>query len=217
MPGDLLCVQIGVFFANFAIHLVWSGSGRDKCPGHLDKNQWIWWKKCFRIFLPPWRCSASTRWSKRLSTSPTRSQGKKFWTIVMGSLTFFSPLYHRNGFIYFPEFCAIVNKKLREEDEEVFRQNMFKVLIDYVDDGRIKGAAVTMTFTSNSTSILSLSNRLISSDLVRHWASSWKIPRQKVVSNSVNFHWISFGWYGWEEPSLTTIFSFRFQFLLQIS
>ena len=185
------------FFANFAIHLVWSGSGRDKCPGHLDKNQWIQWKKCFRIFLPPWRCSASTRWSKRLSTSPTRSQGKKFWTIVMGSLTFFSPLYHRNGFIYFPEFCAIVNKKLREEDEEVFRQNMFKVLIDYVDDGRIKGAAVTMTFTSNSTSLLSLSNRLISSDLVRHWASSWKIPRQKVVSNSVNFQWISFSWYIW--------------------
>jgi len=34
----------------------------------------------------------------------------------------------RNGFIYFPEFCAIVNKKLREEDEEVFRQNMFKIL-----------------------------------------------------------------------------------------
>ena len=86
------------------------------------------------------------------------------------NMGFSSPLYHRNGFIYFPEFCAIVNKKLREEDEEVFRQNMFKVLIDYVDDGRIKGAAVTMTFTSNSTSLLSLSlsNRLISSDLVRH-------------------------------------------------
>ena len=33
----------------------------------------------------------------------------------------------RNGFIYFPEFCGIVTKQLREEDEEVFRQNMFKV------------------------------------------------------------------------------------------
>ena len=40
----------------------------------------------------------------------------------------------RNGFIYFPEFCAIVNKKLREEDEEVFRQNMFKVGDDGDDD-----------------------------------------------------------------------------------
>ena len=33
----------------------------------------------------------------------------------------------RNGFIYFPEFCQIVTKKYREEDQEIFRQNMFKV------------------------------------------------------------------------------------------
>ena len=33
----------------------------------------------------------------------------------------------RNGLIYFPEFCKVVHKKFREEDEEVFRQNMFKV------------------------------------------------------------------------------------------
>ena len=33
----------------------------------------------------------------------------------------------RNGFIYFPQLCGIVTKQLREEDEEVFRQNMFKV------------------------------------------------------------------------------------------
>ena len=33
----------------------------------------------------------------------------------------------RNGLIYFPDFCAIVLKRWREEDEEVFRQNMFKV------------------------------------------------------------------------------------------
>jgi hypothetical protein len=33
----------------------------------------------------------------------------------------------RNGFIYFPEFCQIVTKKYREEDDELFRQNMFKV------------------------------------------------------------------------------------------
>ena len=35
----------------------------------------------------------------------------------------------RNGFIYFPDFCKIVLKRWREVDEEVFRQNMFKVII----------------------------------------------------------------------------------------
>jgi len=34
----------------------------------------------------------------------------------------------RNGLIYFPEFCQVVTKKYREEDEDLFRQNMFKVL-----------------------------------------------------------------------------------------
>jgi hypothetical protein len=34
----------------------------------------------------------------------------------------------RNGLIYFPDFCKIVLKRWREEDEEAFRQNMFKVL-----------------------------------------------------------------------------------------
>ena len=34
----------------------------------------------------------------------------------------------KNGFIYFPEFCQVVLKRFREEDEEVFRQNMFKIL-----------------------------------------------------------------------------------------
>ena len=37
----------------------------------------------------------------------------------------------RNGLIYFPEFCQIVTKKYREEDQEVFRQNMFKVQTFY--------------------------------------------------------------------------------------
>ena len=35
----------------------------------------------------------------------------------------------RNGFIYFPEFCKVVERRFRDEDEEVFRQNMFKVLL----------------------------------------------------------------------------------------
>jgi Ca2+-binding EF-hand superfamily protein len=33
----------------------------------------------------------------------------------------------RNGFIFFPEFCSIVHRKYREEDQSVFRQIMFKV------------------------------------------------------------------------------------------
>ena len=33
----------------------------------------------------------------------------------------------KNGFIYFPEFCKVIHKKFREDDEELFRQNMFKV------------------------------------------------------------------------------------------
>ena len=59
----------------------------------------------------------------------------------------------RNGFIYFPDFCKIVLKRWREVDEEVFRQNMFKVTIihyshfvstilfpDYLRDGAIPRA-----------------------------------------------------------------------------
>lgn len=34
----------------------------------------------------------------------------------------------RNGFIYFPEFCNVILKKFREDDEELFNQNMFKIL-----------------------------------------------------------------------------------------
>merc|ERR1712079_157390 len=34
----------------------------------------------------------------------------------------------RNDFIYFPEFCNVILKKFREEDEELFNQNMFKIL-----------------------------------------------------------------------------------------
>ena len=33
----------------------------------------------------------------------------------------------RNGYIYFPEFCKVILKKFREDDEELFNQNMFKV------------------------------------------------------------------------------------------
>ena len=33
----------------------------------------------------------------------------------------------KNGFIYFPDFCKIIIEKYRQDDEELFRQNMFKV------------------------------------------------------------------------------------------
>ena len=34
----------------------------------------------------------------------------------------------RNGYIYFPEFCKVIHEKYRQDDEEIFSQNMFKVL-----------------------------------------------------------------------------------------
>merc|ERR1712013_118289 len=34
----------------------------------------------------------------------------------------------KNGFIYFPDFCKTILDKFRQDDEEVFRQNMFKML-----------------------------------------------------------------------------------------
>merc|ERR1712142_289916 len=34
----------------------------------------------------------------------------------------------KNGFIYFPDFCRTILAKYRQDDEEVFRQNMFKML-----------------------------------------------------------------------------------------
>ena len=33
----------------------------------------------------------------------------------------------RNGLIYFPEFCQVVKTRYRADDEEIFKQNMFKV------------------------------------------------------------------------------------------
>ena len=33
----------------------------------------------------------------------------------------------RNGLIYFPEFCQVVQTRYKADDEELFRQNMFKV------------------------------------------------------------------------------------------
>ena len=36
----------------------------------------------------------------------------------------------RNGLIFFPEFCQIVLKKFREDDESEFAQVMFKVKKD---------------------------------------------------------------------------------------
>ena len=33
----------------------------------------------------------------------------------------------RNGYIYFPEFCKVIHEKYRQDDEDTFSQNMFKV------------------------------------------------------------------------------------------
>ena len=37
----------------------------------------------------------------------------------------------KNGHIYFPEFCRIVLRKFREDDDEQFAQVMFKVKSSY--------------------------------------------------------------------------------------
>ena len=36
----------------------------------------------------------------------------------------------KDGLIYFPEFCNVISKKFREDDEEAFRQIMFKVRLE---------------------------------------------------------------------------------------
>ena len=33
----------------------------------------------------------------------------------------------KNGLVFFPDFCQFALKKLREEDDELFAQDMFKV------------------------------------------------------------------------------------------
>ena len=35
----------------------------------------------------------------------------------------------RDGLVFFPEFCAVVLKKFREEDEDQFAQILFKVQV----------------------------------------------------------------------------------------
>ena len=34
----------------------------------------------------------------------------------------------KSGLIYFPEFCKIIQDKFRQDDEELFRQTLFKVI-----------------------------------------------------------------------------------------
>ena len=34
----------------------------------------------------------------------------------------------RNGYIYFPEFCKVIHEKYRQDDDEIFSQNMFEVM-----------------------------------------------------------------------------------------
>jgi hypothetical protein len=35
----------------------------------------------------------------------------------------------RNGYIYYPAFCRVIMSKLREDDEENFRRELFRTLI----------------------------------------------------------------------------------------
>ena len=49
----------------------------------------------------------------------------------------------KNGLIYFPDFCKVILKKFREEDEEVFSQNMFKVPLRFSSFGFSKRTFLT--------------------------------------------------------------------------
>ena len=35
----------------------------------------------------------------------------------------------RNGFIYYPAFCRVIMRKLREDDEENFRRELFRTMV----------------------------------------------------------------------------------------
>lgn len=50
----------------------------------------------------------------------------------------------RNGYIYFPEFCKVIHEKYRQDDEEIFSQNMFKVVYNIT---------ITFTFLSSKKDI----------------------------------------------------------------
>ena len=73
----------------------------------------------------------------------------------------------RNGLVYFPEFCAVVLKKFREEDEEQFAQIMFKVTFQ-------------MTLLFNPISICI--------DAMRNRTSSRIVSGQK-IQNSPEISW----------------------------
>ena len=67
----------------------------------------------------------------------------------------------KNGLIYFPDFCKIILHGWREEDENLFRQTMFKVLKqnifmnDFDNDNIIK----------NKSLVVHLNNRVSLDDL----------------------------------------------------
>ena len=44
----------------------------------------------------------------------------------------------RDGLVFFPEFCSVCLKKLREDDEEQFAQIVFKVCKEAVSVDRLK-------------------------------------------------------------------------------
>ena len=57
----------------------------------------------------------------------------------------------RNGLVFFPEFCKVVLKKFREDDEDQFAQVMFKVS-DTAHDDLIYDHKTTDAVRNRSTS-----------------------------------------------------------------
>ena len=80
-----------------------------------------------RTCTQQWRCWAWTQLNRRLWIFQTILPSKRILTLWHCDPI--SSCISRKGLIYFPDFCQLVLKRFRnsEEQEENFKQNMFKV------------------------------------------------------------------------------------------
>jgi hypothetical protein len=71
------------------------------------------------VYLYPTLCQNIERFFQKSSSTSFFSQ------IILVNLA--GTAVQQDGLIFFPEFCRVVLRKFREEDEEQFAQVMFKV------------------------------------------------------------------------------------------
>ena len=99
-----------------------SGPSRQDCGGR-QYNQ--------VICIQPWRCwgwiPLNRRWWIFRTTLPSTETLRLLYVIQSTHVL-------RKGLIYFPDFCQLILKRFRnsEEQEENFKQNMFKVWTEFV-------------------------------------------------------------------------------------